>query len=153
MLVLLLNPQSMFIGEYSHNLDDKGRIAIPVKFRVDLKKGAVVTRGLDSCLFLYTKGEWEKLAEKLAALPISQANSRAFSRLMLAGAMDVEVDKQGRIILPEYLRAFAHLKKEVVLAGLYNRLELWDSATWNTYKGQTEAESGSIAERMAELGI
>jgi MraZ protein len=143
----------MFIGEYSHNLDDKGRIAIPVKFRVDLKKGAVVTRGLDSCLFLYTKSEWEKLAEKLAALPISQANSRAFSRLMLAGAMDVEVDKQGRIILPEYLRAFAHLKKEVVLAGLYNRLELWDGEIWNKYKGQTEAESGSIAERMAELGI
>src|SRR3954469_25468978 len=100
----------MFIGEYAHNLDDKGRLAIPVKFRTDLKKGAVVTRGLDNCLFLYTKAEWEKLAEKLATLPISQANSRAFARLMLAGAMDVEVDKQGRIILPEYLRTFAKLK-------------------------------------------
>lgn len=143
----------MFIGEYAHNLDDKGRVAIPVKFRADLKKGAVVTRGIDNCLFLYTKSEWAKLAEKLAQLPISQSNSRAFSRLMLAGAMDVEVDKQGRIILPEYLRAFAHLKKEIVLAGLYNRLELWDSETWSRYKGQTEAESGSIAERMAELGI
>ncbi|MSU75709.1 MAG: transcriptional regulator MraZ [Candidatus Magasanikbacteria bacterium] len=143
----------MFIGEYSHNLDDKGRLAIPVKFRALLKKGAVVTRGLDNCLFLYTKTEWEKLAEKLAALPISQANSRAFARLMLAGAMDVEVDKQGRAILPEYLRQFAGLKKNVVVAGLYSRLEIWDEEKWNTYKSQTEAESGSIAERMAELGV
>lgn len=143
----------MFIGEYSHNLDDKGRLAVPVKFRRDLSKGAVVTRGLDNCLFLYTKTEWAKLAEKLAALPISQSNSRAFARLMLAGAMDVEVDKQGRMVLPEYLRQFAGLGKEVIIAGLYNRLEIWDSAKWSTYKGQTEAESGTIAERMAELGV
>lgn len=147
------NPAAMFIGEYSHNLDDKGRLAIPVKFRDQVKKGAVVTRGLDNCLFLYTKTEWEKLAEKLAALPISQANSRAFARLMLAGAMDLEIDKQGRVILPEYLRQFAGLKKEVVLAGLYNRIEIWDNEKWNAYKGQTEAESGNIAERMAELGV
>ena len=143
----------MFIGEYSHNLDDKGRLAIPAKFRAALKKGAVVTRGLDSCLFLYTKAEWQKLAQKLAALPFSQANSRAFARLMLAGAMDVEVDKQGRVILPEYLRQFAGLKKSTVIAGLYSRLEIWDETKWATYKGQTEAESGSIAERMAELGV
>lgn len=155
MLVSLISSKNthMFIGEYSHNLDDKGRLAVPVKFRRDLSKGAVVTRGLDNCLFLYTKTEWEKLAEKLANLPISQANSRAFSRLMLAGAMDVEVDKQGRIILPEYLRSFAGLSKEVIIAGLYNRLEIWDSEKWSSYKGQTEAESGSIAERMAELGV
>ena len=143
----------MFIGEYSHNLDDKGRLAIPIKFRDELKGGAVVTRGLDNCLFLYTKKEWEKLAEKLAALPFSQANSRAFARLMLAGAMDVEVDKQGRMVLPEYLRSFASLKKSVVVAGLYSRLELWDEEKWKTYKSQTEAESGDIAERMAELGV
>ena len=143
----------MFIGEYSHNLDDKGRLAIPIKFRTDLKKGAVVTRGLDNCLFLYTKTEWEQLAQKLAALPISQANSRAFARLMLAGAMDVEMDKQGRIVLPEYLRKFAAMKKGVVLAGLYNRLELWDEEIWKKYKELTESESGSIAEKMAELGV
>lgn len=143
----------MFIGEYSHNLDEKGRLAIPVKFRNQVKKGAVVTRGLDNCLFLYTKAEWEKLAEKLAALPISQSNSRAFARLMLAGAMDVETDSQGRVVLPEYLRKFAELKKEVVIAGLYNRMEIWDSGKWESYKGQTEAESRSIAEKMAELGV
>src|SRR3990167_9246774 len=144
---------TMFIGEFTHNLDDKGRLAIPVKFRRDLTKGAVVTRGLDNCLFLYTKNEWEKLAEKLAALPISQANSRAFARLMLAGAMDLEIDKQGRGVLPEYLRKFAGLKKNIVIAGLYSRLEIWDEEKWRTYKGQTEAESGTIAERMGELGV
>lgn len=143
----------MFIGEYSHNLDDKGRLAVPVKFRRELAKGAVVTRGLDNCLFLYTKTEWAKLAEKLSNLPFSQANSRAFARLMLAGAMDVEVDKQGRMVLPEYLRSFAGLQKEVVVAGLYSRLEIWDNEKWNAYKKQTESESGNIAERMAELGV
>lgn len=143
----------MFIGEYSHNLDDKGRLAIPVKFRRELAKGAVVTRGLDNCLFLYTKVEWGKLATKLSTLPISQANSRAFSRLMLAGAMDVEVDKQGRMVLPEYLRQFAGLTKEVVVAGLYNRLELWNAEKWQAYKKATEKESGDIAEKMGELGV
>lgn len=152
-LVTLFSSYRMFIGEYSHNLDDKGRLAIPIKFRAELKKGAVVTRGLDNCLFLYTKTEWEQLAQKLSALPISQANSRAFARLMLAGAMDIELDKQGRVVLPEYLRSFASLKKGVVLAGLYNRLELWDEVIWKKYKELTESESGSIAEKMAELGV
>jgi MraZ protein len=143
----------MFIGEYSHNLDDKGRLAVPKKFRTDLSKGAVVTRGLDNCLFLYTKKEWEKLAEKLAQLPFSQANTRAFARLMLAGAMDVDIDKQGRIVLPDYLRTFAGLTKNTVVAGLYNRLELWDQQKWEDYKKKTEKESNKIAEQMAELGV
>jgi MraZ protein len=143
----------MFIGEYAHNLDDKGRLAIPVKFRRELLKGAVVTRGLDNCLFLYTKNEWAKLAEKLANLPISQANSRAFSRLMLAGAMDVEIDKQGRVVLPEYLRVFAGLKKSAIVAGLYSRVEIWDEEAWKKYKLQTENQSNEIAERMGELGV
>jgi len=143
----------MFIGEYSHNLDDKGRMAVPKKFRPDLVKGAVVTRGLDNCLFLYTHDEWSKLAEKLANLPFAQANTRAFARLMLAGAMDVSLDKQGRIILPEYLRTFAGLSKNIVVAGLYNRLELWDQKKWDEYKKKTEGESNEIAEQMAELGV
>ncbi len=143
----------MFIGEYVHNLDEKGRLALPAKFRGDLKSGAVVTRGLDNCLFLYTKKEWEKFAGKLAALPFSQSNSRAFARLMLAGAMDVDIDKQGRVVLPEYLREFACLGKTTVIAGLYSRLEIWNEEKWKAYKKQTESESGVIAERMAELGI
>jgi MraZ protein len=147
------NQRFMFIGEYSHNLDDKGRLAVPKKFREDLLKGAVVTRGLDNCLFLYTKVEWEKLAQKLADLPFAQANTRAFARLMLAGAMDVGLDKQGRIMLPEYLRSFAGLKKNSIVAGLYNRLEIWDQKKWEVYKKQTESQSTKIAEQMAELGV
>lgn len=143
----------MFIGEFAHTLDDKGRISVPKKFRSALEDGLVVTRGLDNCLFVYTKDEWQKLAEKLASLPFAQANTRAFARLMLAGAMDVEVDKVGRVMIPEYLRTFAKLGKDVVIAGLYNRLELWDKETWSAYKEKTEAESGEIAERMSELGV
>ncbi len=143
----------MFIGEYQHAVDDKGRLAIPVKFRKKLARGAVVTRGLDDCLFVYTAEEWKKLARKLAELPFSQANTRAFARLMLAGAMDVEIDGQGRVVLPEYLRQYAKIGKEVVVAGLYSRLEIWDKATWGTYKIQTEKNSNDIAEKMGELGV
>jgi MraZ protein len=142
----------MFIGEYLHNLDEKGRLAIPVKFRRELAK-AVVTKGLDSCLVVYPAGEWKKLADRLAALPISKANTRAFSRLMLAGAMDVAVDNQGRVMLPEYLREFAGLNKKVVIAGLYNRVEIWDSAKWDKYRQGVESESNNIAEQLGELGV
>lgn len=145
--------QPMFIGEYQHNFDEKGRLAVPMKFRADLSKGAVVTRGLDRCLFLYTIEAWNQLAEKLVKLPISQSKSRAFSRLMLAGAMDVAIDKQGRIIVPEYLREYAGISKKVVVAGLYDRLEIWDEGAWNTYKQATEAESNSIAEELGALGV
>lgn len=143
----------MFIGEFHHNLDEKGRLAIPMKFRKALAKGAVVTRGLDKCLFVYTLSEWKKLADKLTELPMSQANSRAFSRLMLAGAMDVEFDGQGRVVLPPYLRDYAALGKEVVVAGLYNRLEIWDKAAWEKYKADTEKNSNDIAEKLGELGV
>lgn len=143
----------MFIGEYKHSLDTKGRLAIPVKFRNDLAQGAVVTKGIDDCLFLYTKKEWEKLAGKFSNLPIGQSNSRALARLMLAGAMDVVLDKQGRIILPEYLRKFANMKKNAIIAGLYNRLEIWDEASWEEYKSGTEKSSREIAEAMGELGV
>ncbi|MCK4799745.1 division/cell wall cluster transcriptional repressor MraZ [Candidatus Parcubacteria bacterium] len=143
----------MFIGEYNHNLDEKGRLAVPVKFRDDLKKGAVVTKGLDGCLFLYTVDEWKVLAEKLSSLPISQSNTRAFARLMLAGAMDVQADKQGRIILPDYLRKYAGLKKKVIIGGLYNRLEIWDEGAWDEYKEKTEKESEDISEKLGELGV
>ncbi|MEI6835892.1 MAG: division/cell wall cluster transcriptional repressor MraZ [Candidatus Falkowbacteria bacterium] len=143
----------MFIGEYKHNLDDKGRLAIPAKFRVSLKKGAVVTKGLDNCLFLYSKEQFEIIAKKFASLPISQARARAFSRHMLAGAMDVEFDSQGRITLPEYLRSFSDLKKSVVVTGLYNHLEIWNEAAWNKYKTESEKNSNAIAEEMGDLGI
>ncbi|PLX28091.1 cell division/cell wall cluster transcriptional repressor MraZ [Candidatus Parcubacteria bacterium] len=143
----------MFIGEYNHNLDVKGRLAVPAKFREKLKQGAVVTRGLDNCLFLYTRDQWEKIVEKLANLPISQSKARAFSRLMLAGAMDVECDAQGRINLPEYLRKYAGLNKKTIVAGLFDRLEIWDEENWDKYKTEAEAESTEIAEALGELGV
>jgi len=142
----------MFVGQYSHNVDNKGRLAVPAKFRNDLKK-AVVTRGLDDCLFLYPKKEWDEMAQKIASAPISKSNSRGFARFMLAGAMEVEFDKQGRIILPEYLRRFAGLKKKAVIAGVYNRLEIWDEAKWNKYNSETEKNSNSIAENFEDLGV
>lgn len=143
----------MFIGEFQHNLDNKGRIAVPAKFRNKLTGGAIVTRGLDHCLFVFSNKDWEVLAQKLIALPLAQANSRAFARLMLAGAVDAELDKQGRILIPDYLRGYAGLKKQAAIAGLYNRIEIWDSESWKQYKTKTESASDEIAEKLSELGI
>jgi MraZ protein len=143
----------MFIGEHAHTIDTKGRLSSPVKYRVELIEGTVITRGLDRCLWLYSKREWEKIAARLAKLPISQKKSRAFARLMLAGAWDAELDSQGRVLMPEYLRAYAGVTKHVIVAGLYNRVEVWDEDSWGEYKRQTEAASEEIAEGLAELGI
>jgi MraZ protein len=143
----------MLLGEYRHSLDNKGRMAIPAKFRDKLTQGAIITRGIDNCLFVFAPAEWEVLAQKLIALPMVQANSRAFVRLMLAGAMDVALDNQGRILIPDYLRKYAGLKKETVVAGLYNRMEIWDETTWQSYKTKTESSSEEIAEQLGELGI
>lgn len=143
----------MLIGEYNHNLDTKGRLAIPAKFREKLGGGAIITRGLDNCLFLFSTKEWEILVSKLMNLPLSQANSRAFVRLMLAGARDVEFDNQGRVLIPDYLRQYAGLKKNVVVAGLYNRIEIWDEMRWKEYKQKTESQTEEIAEKLSQLGI
>ena len=143
----------MFIGEYKYNLDEKNRLALPSKFRKLFSNGAVITKGLDNCLFVYTKKEWDKLVEKLVKLPISQAKSRAFSRMMLAGAMDVGLDRQGRVVLPDYLKGFASLTKKVVIAGLYNRLEVWDEKLWTKYQRVSEKDSTEISEGLVDLGI
>lgn len=141
----------MFIGQYTHSLDSKGRVAVPAKFRSELKR-AVVTKGLDNCLFLYPQKEWDKMATKIASLSIDKSDNRAFSRAILAGAMEVEFDKQGRIILPEYLRKFASISKNVIIAGLYNRLEIWDEDKWNSYKEESEKNYNNIAEALNSLG-
>lgn len=143
----------MFIGEYQASIDEKGRVSVPAKFRAALKNKVVVTRGLDNSLFLYSMDEWKKLAEKLSSLPIATANTRAFSRLMLAGAMDCEIDRQGRIIIPGYLKEFARIGKKAVIAGLYNRIEIWSEELWTAYKQQTEAASNQIAEQLGSLGV
>jgi MraZ protein len=143
----------MFIGEYTYSIDDKKRISVPPKFRQLLGKKAIVTRGLDSSLFLYPTKEWETLAKKLSALPLSQADARGFARLMLTGAMDVAIDRLGRILVPDYLKEYASLDKKVVVTGMFNRAEVWDENIWNTYKKKAEKESSDIAERLKDLGI
>ncbi|PJE69478.1 MAG: cell division/cell wall cluster transcriptional repressor MraZ [Candidatus Staskawiczbacteria bacterium CG10_big_fil_rev_8_21_14_0_10_38_10] len=143
----------MFIGEYTYKLDEKKRLAVPVKFRSTLGKKAVITRGLDGCLFLYPVKEWGILAEKLSKLPLAQSDARGFIRIMLAGAMEVDIDRLGRILVPDYLKKYASLSKNVVVAGLYNRVEVWDEKKWQQYKERTEKEVGDIAERLKELGV
>ncbi len=143
----------MFIGEYRHTMDEKGRISVPVKFRASLSDGAIVTRGLDRSLFLYPVSSWQLLAQKLAALPLGQEESRAFTRLMFAGAMDVALDASGRLLLPEYLRQYASIQKSVVFAGLYDRIELWDATLWDAHTRSLESRGNEIAERLAGLGV
>ena len=143
----------MFIGEYKHTIDPKKRLAIPVKFRKELGGKAVLTRGPDGCLFIFPMKEWEQLAEKLGKLPFGQQDSRGFVRLLLAGASEVEFDQLGRILVPDFLKDYAVLKKEVIIAGLFNKLEIWDEARWSSYKANLEKNSDRIAEKLGELGI
>ncbi len=142
-----------FYGEYTYSIDEKKRLAIPSKFRKVLGKKAVITKGLDQCLFLYPEREWGILAKKLSKLPLSQSDARGFARLMLTGAMEVEIDNLGRILIPDYLKEYAKLKKKVVIAGVYNRIEIWDEKIWKEYQEKTEKEVGDIAERLKELGV
>ena len=142
-----------FIGEYTYLIDSKKRLAIPSKFRQVLGKKAIVTKGLDNCLFLYPLKEWEKLADKLSKLPLAKADARGFGRFMLGGAMPVNIDNLGRILIPDYLKQYALLKKKVVVAGVYNRIEIWDDSKWIEYKTKIESGMGDIAERLGELGV
>jgi len=141
----------MFIGEYNHSLDDKGRLAIPAKFRTLLRTGSVVTKGLDDCLVIYPKKEWDKLATKISALPFNKTNDRNLARFILAGASEADFDNQGRITIPDHLRKFCSLNKKAVIAGLYNRLEIWNETSWNLYKAKTEKQSNQIAEALGEI--
>lgn len=138
----------MFIGEYSYSIDDKGRLSLPAKFRRQLEGGVVVTRGLDRCLTVYPTPQWKERAEKLAQLPDHLKRNRDYARLQLSGAWDAPLDSQGRIMLPDYLRRYASLTKQVVVTGLYDRLEIWDEAAWHAYRDETESRSNDIAESI-----
>ncbi len=142
----------MFIGEYTHSIDAKKRLSLPSKVRSELGARVVVTRGLDQCLFVYPVKTWEVLAEKLGSMPIGEAGTRSFVRLMLAGAVDTEVDSQGRVLIPDYLKEYAGLSKEVIVAGLWNRLEVWDESKWKEYKVEAEGNSERIAEELGKMG-
>lgn len=142
----------MLIGEFQHILDLKKRVALPAKLRRELGKNAVITRGLDKCLFVYPLKEWEKVAEKLSNLPVGQAANRSFVRLFLAGAAYVEADQLGRILIPDYLKEYAGLSERVVIAGVYKRLEIWDATRWDSYKNEIEKQADVLAEKLGEIG-
>ncbi|PIS07888.1 cell division/cell wall cluster transcriptional repressor MraZ [Candidatus Berkelbacteria bacterium CG10_big_fil_rev_8_21_14_0_10_43_13] len=143
----------MFIGEYSHSIDEKGRLSVPVKFRADLATGAVLTRGLDGCLWLYTVEEWQKIADEVSALPITQKKARSFSRFVLSGAMDLNLDKAGRINCPKYLNDYAGIKNKVVITGMHNRLEIWAEEKWSKFRDEMEKNSDEVAEELENIGF
>ncbi len=142
----------MFIGEYTHTVDEKKRISLPAKFRKGVGSTVVITHGLDSCLFLYPVAEWKTIAEKLSGLGMGQADTRGFNRFMLAGAVEVEVDTIGRILIPDFLRDFADLKTKVVFTGVHNRVEIWNEKRWTEYKKLIEKQADMMAEKLGQIG-
>lgn len=143
----------MLIGEYIHIIDTKKRLSLPSKFRKELGKSVVITKGLDKCLFVYPISEWKKNAEKLAELPIGQSDTRSFGRFILSGAVEAVIDSLGRILVPDFLRNFASLEDKVVLAGVQTRVEIWNEKKWNQYKRRIEKQADDMAEKLGEIGI
>lgn len=145
------NIEQMFLGEYTHTLDDKGRLTLPAKYRAELAVGLIVTRGIDKCLFVFPMSEWQALSGKLSALPLTDPQAREFQRLIFSGASDTELDKQGRVLLPQYLREYAGLDGDVIVAGLNTHMEIWAPDAWNAIRANFD--SGISAEYWAKLGI
>jgi MraZ protein len=143
----------MLIGEYIHTIDAKKRLSLPSKFRKEIGKTVVVTRGLDSCLFMFPMSGWEKIAGKLAEFSVGQSGTRGIGRFLLSGAVEAEVDSAGRILLPEYLTEFAGLSGKVVLAGMLERVEIWDEKKWRDYTKHMEKEADTLAEKLGDLGV
>ena len=142
---------SMFMGEFNHTIDAKGRLIIPSRFREELGQEFVMTKGLDGCLFVFPMNEWELFEQKLRTLPLTQKSARKFTRFFVAGATECELDKQGRILLPQTLREFAQLEKDVVLSGNLNRVEIWSKANWTDNNAYDDMDD--IAEQMTDLGL
>ena len=143
----------MLIGEYIHTLDNKKRIAVPAKFRKEIGKKAVVTKGLDGCLVVYTHAEWDKVADSLSNLPTGKIDNRNFVRLFLANASEADIDSLGRILIPDYLKIFADLGDKAVIVGVYKRFEIWNETKWKEYKNKVENETDSLAEKLGEIGV
>ena len=143
----------MLIGQYEHTIDNKKRLALPAKFRGELGDKIIITRGIENCLVVYTEKEWQIMSGKLSSLPISQIEARSFARIILAGAMEVSLDKLGRILIPDYLKDYAGLKKNVVICGLSTRLEVWDETKWETYKKKAEKDVNELVSKLGPLGI
>lgn len=143
----------MLIGEYRHNIDAKKRIAIPAKFRKEIGEKAVIAKGQEQCLMVFPVYEWERIANKLSEIPTGTASNRNFVRNFLSGAIDVDIDALGRILVPDYLKQFANLKEKVVITGLYKKLEIWDEERWDDYKSKVETQADDLAEKLGELGV
>jgi MraZ protein len=143
----------MFMGEYHHSIDNKGRLIIPSKFRDDLGEMFIITRGLDQCLFGYPLSEWKILEEKLKGLPLTKKDARAFTRFFFSGATESELDKQGRVNLPSPLLQYAKLEKDCVILGVSNRIEIWSKQIWEDYFIQSEESFAEIAENMIGFDI
>lgn len=143
----------MFMGEYNHSIDSKGRLIIPSKLREDLGESFVITKGLDGCLFIYTEKEWENIENKFREMPLTTKDARKFSRFFFAGAAKMETDKQGRILIPNSLREFALLKKDVVLVGVLDRVEIWDKDNWEHNTLVSYEDMDEIAEHMSNMGL
>jgi MraZ protein len=142
----------VFTGEYRHSVDDKGRIAVPAKFRAQLAGGAVVSQWMDACLAIHTHEGWDALAAKLAALPITDAKAREFQRFLFANAFEADLDRQGRVVVPSYLRGIAGLEDEAVIVGSRDHAEIWSPARWDAYRRRL-ADPDQLAEAIAGLGI
>jgi MraZ protein len=143
----------MFMGEYNHNIDEKGRLIVPAKFRESLGANFVVTRGLDTCLFVYPMAEWKKLEEKLKSLPFTKKDARAFTRFFFSGATESEIDKQGRVNISAPLRQYGKLDKECVVIGVSNRIEIWSKDVWEPYFEQSGESFADIAENMIDFDM
>ncbi len=143
----------MLIGQFEHHLEEKGRLSIPRKFRDELTDGAILSQGLDGCLFLYSKTAWEALINKVSRLPLTKSDARGFTRSLSFGATEVDIDKLGRILIPDYLRQFAEIKSDCVVAGAVDRIEIWDKMKFAKYTAQLNSRREDIAESLSEAGI
>lgn len=143
----------MLLGEYNHSFDAKGRVSVPSKLRLDLGESFIVTKGLDNCLFAYSKTEWATFETKLKALPLTNTNARNFVRFFFSGATECEIDKQGRINVPQNLREYANISKDVTIVGVGTRVEIWDREKWNSYTSPENLDVDEIASQMSDLGI
>jgi len=141
----------MLIGEFNHTLDNKGRVIVPSRFREELQDRFIITRGLDSCLFAYPMEEWNNLERKLKTMPFTRAEARVFMRLFFSGASEVELDKQGRILIPPILREHAELNKEVTFIGVSNRAEIWSKEKWEEYSNKSNLSYEQVAEKMIDF--
>lgn len=145
--------EKMFIGQFEHSIDAKSRIAIPSKFRKGFQEGAIITKGLDGCLFLFPKVRWQKMANSIGQLPTTKSSARMYARLLLASAVAEKFDRQGRVIIPSFLKKYAKLKNKVVITGLYDRVEIWDKNVWEQLEERVDKDAGKVVEELSDLGI